>query len=144
MNSLSQEDKKRYKEQPHLFKLHYLYREYKLDFKPLERKYTLPNIRDISKLYVSPHTLGLILTHHVNFGLSTRMTAALMREVHGVNISHASVNNYANAAALIVKPFVDNFDYKPSNTLCGDETYIKVLGKWHYVYFILDAVKKSS
>ncbi len=104
----------------------------------------MPNIRDISKLYVSPHTLGLILTYHVNFGLSTRMTAALMREVHGVNISHASVNNYANAAALIVKPFVDNFDYKPSNTLCGDETYIKVLGKWHYVYFILDAVKKSS
>jgi len=31
-------------------------------------------------------------TYHVNFGLSTRMTAALMREVHGVIGSHQSVS----------------------------------------------------
>jgi len=52
-----------------------------------------------------------------------------MREVHGVSISHQSVSNYADAVAANLKPFIDNYKYDPSGSICGDETYIKVLGK---------------
>ncbi len=142
LNSMSEEDRQRYKSSPHDFKLHYIYREFDIDFEPLARKPSQTPKVDISILYVSPHILGLILTYHVNFGLSTRMTAALMREVHGVSISHQSVSNYADAVAANIKPFIDNFKYELSGSICGDETYIKVLGKWHYVFFIFDAVKK--
>ena len=38
---------------------------------------------------------------------------------------------------------MDNYDYKPSNTLTADETYIKVRGVKGYVWFIMDAVKRS-
>ena len=53
------------------------------------------------------------------------------------------VSIYAKTAAAIVKPFVDSFDYKPSNYLAADETYVKVKGVKHYVWFIMDALKKS-
>jgi transposase-like protein len=139
---MSKEDKLRYKSRPCDFKLHYIYREFDISFEPLVRKSMQPTGVDLSKLYVSPHTLGLVLTYHVNFGLSSRMTAAIMREVHGVSLSHQSVLNYADATAHTIKPFIDNYKYNPSGSLCGDETYIKVLGKWNYVFFIFDAIKK--
>jgi transposase-like protein len=72
--------------------------------------------------------------------MSSRETAALMKDVHGVKISHQTVLNYMAAAAFWVKPFVDNFDYELSSCICGDETYVKVLGKWHYIFFIFDAL----
>jgi transposase-like protein len=40
----------------------------------------------------------------------------------------------------LVKPFVNNYDYTPTNYLAADETYIKVKGIRHYVRFI---IKKS-
>ncbi|MED3697650.1 DDE-type integrase/transposase/recombinase, partial [Heyndrickxia sporothermodurans] len=32
--------------------------------------------------------------------------------------------------------------YELSDQFCGDETYIRVNGKWHYLFFFFDAVKK--
>lgn len=45
--------------------------------------------------------------------------------------------------ALVIKPFVDNYDYEPSATMTADETYIKVRGVKGYVWFIIDAVKRT-
>lgn len=87
-------------------------------------------------------TLGLILTCYVNYGLSARRTAGLMKDVHNVSISYQTVLNYADAVAKMVKPFVDHFPYELSDQFCGDETYIRVGGKWHYLFFFFDAVKK--
>jgi len=87
--------------------------------------------------------MGLCLTYHVNLGLSSRKTAQALFDIHGVKISHVTVSKYAKTAAYTVKPFVDNFDYKPSNYLAADETYTKVKGVRHYVWFVMDALKKS-
>ncbi len=141
--TLSKKEYQLYQQEPFRFKLRYIYREFTIDFKPLQKTVHMPDVKHLSRIYASPHTLGLILTYNVNFGMSTRNTAALMKEVHGLKISHATVHNYANAASILVKPFVDNFDYKPTSSLCGDETYIKVKGRWHYVYFVMDAIKKN-
>ncbi len=43
---------------------------------------------------------------------------------------------------MIVEPFIDSYPYELSNSFCGDETYIKVNGKWQYIFFFFDAVKK--
>jgi transposase-like protein len=91
----------------------------------------------------SSHVMGLCLTYNVNLGLSTRATARALWEIHQVKISHTMVGNYAKTAAALVKPFVDNYDYKPTNYLSADETYTKVKGVRHYVWFVMDAIKKS-
>ena len=89
------------------------------------------------------HIMSLCLTLHVNLGLSLRKTAQAMNDLYGIKISHQMVANYARTAALVIKPFVDNYDYKPSNTLVADETYIKIRGIKGYIWFIMDAVSRS-
>jgi transposase-like protein len=66
-----------------------------------------------------------------------------MSEIHNINISHTMVASYARTAAVLVKPFVDTFDYKPSNNLAADETYIKIKGLKAYVWLIMDTVSRS-
>lgn len=134
--NLSVEDKFQYK-------LHYIYREFTVDFFSMNL-HTLPkNATSFNFKKFNPHILGLVLTYHVNCRLSTRQTSQVLRDVHNVNISHTTVANYAMTAASVIKPFVDSYDYKPSNILSADETYIKKLGVKHYVWFIMDACKKS-
>lgn len=127
----------------HKYKLHYIYREFTIDFFKMDL-HEFPS-RAINFKYkkFNAHIMGLCLTYHVNLKLSTRQTAHALEEVHGIKISHTMVANYAMTAAAVIKPFVDTFDYNPSNILSADETYIKVKGIKHYVWIIMDACKKS-
>ncbi len=142
LSQMSKTEKKRFKQDPQAFKVRYIFREFQLDFDPLVKETPVKPKVDLSRIYASPHTLGLILTYYVNYGLSARKTAALMYDVHEVRITAQTILNYANSVALITKPFVDNYPYELSNSFCGDETYIRVKGKWHYLFFFFDAVKK--
>lgn len=142
IQQMTKPEKKRFKEDPQAFKVRYIFRQFLFDFKPLSKTSPINPKVDLSRLYVSPHTLGLILTYHVNYGLSARKTAALMKDVHNVSISHQSVLNYMNSVALTVKPYIDNYPYSLSDQFCGDETYIRVSGRWHYLFFFFDATKK--
>lgn len=63
---------------------------------------------------------------HVNLNLSTIQTASGLSEVLGIKISHTMVSNNALTASAVIEPFVDTFDYKPSNIISANETYIKV------------------
>ena len=143
LNSLSSKDFEEYKINPYKFKLRYIYREFKIDFFKIDL-YSLPkNASSLSFRKFSPHVMGLCLTYLVNCGLSTRATSRVMREVHGIKISHTQIANYATTASFCIKPFVDSYDYKPTNFLAADETYTKVKGSKRYVWFIMDAIKKS-
>ena len=143
LKSLSKDDLEEYNSNPEKFKLHYIYREFKIDFFKVDL-YSLPkNASSLQFRKFSPHVMGLCLTYLVNCGLSTRKTSNIMREVHGIKISHTQIANYATTAAYCVKPFVDSYDYKPTNYLAADETYTKVKGSRRYVWFIMDAIKKS-
>jgi transposase-like protein/uncharacterized protein YbaR (Trm112 family) len=142
LSAMTPEQKQLYKKSPHLFKLRFIYRKFNFDFTPLSKDSEhLPKV-DLPSINASPHVLGLILTYHINYGLPLRKTAALMYDVHGIKISHQTIANYRNAVAPRVKPFIDNFKYTLSDSFCGDETYIKVKGRWHYVFFFFDTVKK--
>jgi len=125
------------------YKLHYIYREFTVDFFKMDIS-SLP--KNASSLKFSKHNayiMSLCLTLHVNLALSLRKTAQALNDLFNIQISHQQVANYARTAALVIKPFIDNFDYEPSNTFSADETYIKVKGVKGYVWFIMDAVKRS-
>ena len=143
-NKLSDKEKAAFKMKPENYKLHYLYREFTTEFLPLssQQNYALP-LGSLSKIYSSSHTLGLILTYNINYGLSARATASILYDVHGLKISHQTVINYRNQVAPIVKPFLDNYPYEISNSIAGDETYIRVIGKWNYIFFFVDTIRKT-
>lgn len=127
----------------HEYKLHYIYRDFTTDFFSMDLDSLPKNASSLKFGKFSPYIIGLCLTYHINYQISLRRTADIMWDVHGVKISHQQIANYCKTAAMIVKPFVDNYDYKPTNEFAADETYIKVRGKKGYVWFIMDAVKRS-
>ena len=143
LTKLSLAELEEYKKDKHKFKLHYIYREFTTDFFDIDLSSMPKGATSLNFRNFSPHVMGLCLTYNVNLGLSTRKTALALWEIHGVKISHVMVSKYAISAAALVKPFVDNYDYKPTNYLAADETYTKVRGVRQYVWFVMDAIKKS-
>ena len=120
-------------------RLRYHYREFKFSLETLRSNDQIADSPvKLSKIHAHPDVLGLILTYYVNYGLSSRKTALIMKQVHGYRISHQTVLNYAAAVSSMVKPLADHYPYQLSNVLCGDETYIKIRGKTHYVFFWSD------
>ena len=110
------------------YKLHYLYREFTVNFFKMDLD-TLPkNASSLKFRKNDAHIMSLCLTFHVNLGLSLRMTARAMQDLYGISISHQTVANYARTAAVVIKPFVDHYKYPKSNTYVADETYVKVRG----------------
>ena len=145
LNNLKKVDKKHLAEPygKNNYKLHYIYREFTVDFFDMELSSLPKNSSSLKFSKHNAHIMSLCLTLHVNLGLSLRKTAQAMNDLYGIKISHQMVANYARTAALVIKPFVDNYDYEPSNTLVADETYIKIRGIKGYIWFIMDAVSRS-
>lgn len=148
LNSMNEHDKELYQTEPEKFKLHYIYRSFHLSIKKLTSKGSTsfkntkaPKV-DLARIHASDYVLGLILTYRINYGLAARKVAKIMYDIHNVNISHQTIINYSNAAGHIIKPFIDTYNYDLSNQFCGDETYIKVKGDWHYIFYFFDASKK--
>lgn len=125
-------------------KLRYSYRAFKFDFNQVNNAEKLNFNTKISldKAHHSPQTVGTILTLYINYGLSSRKVSMLMKDLFNIEISHQTVMNYAEASASLLQNLAINYSYNIGNVLCGDETYIKVLGKTKYVFFFSDPEKK--
>ena len=140
--AMTAKQRKVHQKNPSQFKLRFFYRSFRVDLVPLAKKQPNAPVVDLSKIYSSPETLGLIMTYYVNYELSARKTASIMKDVHNLDISYQTILNYANAMEPILKYFVETFPYELSDKICGDETYIRVKGKWFYLTFFFDAEKK--
>ena len=102
------------------------------------------NIGRQKQAYQSCGTImGLCLTYKVNLGLSLRKTKQALKDIHCIDISHQTIANYCKTAAICIKPFTDNYDYGAGTTFTADETYIKIRGVKGYIWFIMDAAKRS-
>jgi len=142
-HNLKQVPKDLPKEDKYKYKLHYIYREFTVDFFSMDLKSLPKNASSLKFKKKNAHIMGLCLSYHVNLGLSLRKTAQALKDIHGIDISHTMVANYAKTAATVIKPFVDNFNYPVSNTVAADETYIKVRGIKGYIWFIMDVASRS-
>ncbi len=143
-NSLNKHDKKLYKEHPEKIKLRYIYRKFNIDLPKLTQDYRdfIKSPIDLSRAYSSQYIIGLCLTYHVNYGLSYRQTASILKDIHEVYISYKTVENYCKAASSIIHPLLEFYPYDLSDTIAADETYIKILGKTAYIFFWFDSIKK--
>ncbi len=120
------------------FKLRYQYREY--HFQPARLAPSAPDrpTADLTRIHRSSDVLGLVLAFHISFALSARKTAQLLRQVFGVPLSYQSVLNYAQAAAFYCHSFNLRHKAPLSSTATGDETYIRVAGKYQFTFLFLD------
>lgn len=139
MSKLNDAEKALIKKRSSQFKICYQYREY--HYAPKELTHSSPEkpYVNLAKIHNSCDILGLILTFYVSFACSARKTALIMKSVFNVVISYQTVLNYAAAAAFYCHSV--NLKYKgPINTICaGDEAYIKIMGKHHYVFFFISS-----
>lgn len=134
---LTPEEKEMQKEKSSQFKLRYIYREYKINLKNIVRKELKAPIERLDKFRYSLSTIGLVLSLHITLKLSTRQTAFAMKRMFGIYISHMTVARMAKAASFICHQFNFKNIPKVSGEQAGDETYIKVKGKHHYIWFAI-------
>ena len=125
------------------YKLHYIYREFTVDFFKMDLDSLPKNASSLKFNKFDSHVMSLCLTLHVNLGLSLRKTSQALKDLYNIRISHQQIANYCKTAAICVKPFVDNYDYHAGSTFTADETYIKIRGIKTYIWFIMDAAKRS-
>ena len=145
LHNLEKVDKKDLEEDygKNKYKLHYIYREFQIDFFKMDLN-TLPkNASSLKFTRFDSHVMSLCLTLHVNLSLSLRKTQQALKDLYNISISHQQIANYCKTAAICIKPFVDNYDYKPGKVLTADETYIKIRGIKAYIWFIMDAASRS-
>jgi transposase-like protein/DNA-directed RNA polymerase subunit RPC12/RpoP len=142
LSSLTDKERALFEIEPFRFKLRYIYRQFHLKLNEIEDYGLIESPVDLAKIHASPRLLGEILTFHVNYGLSGAKTAALIYDLHGIKISGQTVLNYGSAAGAQLLPFTQDFPYELSDQICGDETYIRIGGKWHYICYFFDTEKK--
>lgn len=145
LHNLKKVDKKHLNEDygKNKYKLHYIYREFTIDFFRMDLNSLPKNASSLKFSKHNAHIMSLCLTMHVNLGLSLRKTAQALKDLYNIQISHQQVANYARTAAIVIKPFVDHYNYNTSTIFTADETYIKVRGIKGYIWFIMDAVSRS-
>ncbi len=127
-----------YSIKPFEFKLHYQYKEFNISEELLRTtEPQRPGEQSLLNIRNSMHTFCLVLTFYVSAALSSRKTAWLIRNMFGIHISYQTVLNYSKIAAYYCHNFNEHFKGKPDHFNSGDETYIKINGKWNYVFFFI-------
>ncbi len=121
------------------FKLHYQWRVYHFpvaELRPQPPRAGGPALANVRR---SLDSVGLCLAYSVSLGLSARMTKQAMRDIHGIRVSHQTVVNWLNAAApLAWNAMRRRMDGTMAELgAAADETYIKVMGVWHYTWFVV-------
>ena len=117
------------------FKLCYIYREYLFQAAELVHPGPIKPLVDIRRIHNSQNILGLILSFYVSFAISARKTAYIMQNVFNIRVSYQTVLNYAESAAYHCHRFNLQFKGPVDDTSAGDETYIKIIGEWAYVFY---------
>lgn len=143
LHNLKKVDKSDLEKNKYKYKLHYLYREFTVDFFKMDIT-TLPsNASSLKFSKNNAYIMSLCLSYKINLGLSLRKTAQALKDIHGISISHQMVANYCKTAAMCIKPYVDTYPYEKGSAYTADETYIKVRGIKSYIWFILNAATRA-
>ena len=93
---MSKDEKADFEKNPYKYKLRYYYRVFDIEFDSLKEDQKYPDAVDLSRIRKPKYALGLALTYHINYGLSTRQTASILWDIHRIKISHQTIANYCS------------------------------------------------
>lgn len=137
VDKLNEKERELVKMRSSQFKLAYQYREYHFELRELHHSAPEDQFLNLTRTHNGPNILGLVLTFYVSFALSARKTALVLNSVFNISISHQTVLNYAAAAAFYCHTFNRAHKGPIDPISAGDEAYIKVAGKQHYVFLFI-------
>lgn len=104
------------------------------------------NFSNSENLFKGKHFSNTIVIWAVRwycrFALSYR-DLVLMAKERGIDIAHTTMMRWVHTYAPILKKRLKQFLKKSNNSWRTDETYIKVKGKWHYLYRAIDSKGKT-
>lgn len=143
LDKLNDDEKKIRKEHLSQFKINYQYRNYHYQISELKvAEPDKPKV-DINRTHYDINIIALVLTLHISYAITARKTAHMLKNIWNISISYQTVLNYIQAVAYYCHKFNMKHKGDIDEINAGDETYIKVKGKWHYVWlFICSASKK--
>ena len=122
------------------FKVRYQWRRYHFDPAAVQPHAPCGSGRPLLDIRHPLQAVGLVLAYTVSYGLSARMTARILKEIHGYCISRQTVLDWLSAAAPLAWNVLETLKGRLAETVvAADETYIKVRGVWHYTWFIIGA-----
>ncbi|MBU4286259.1 MAG: DDE-type integrase/transposase/recombinase [Kiritimatiellae bacterium] len=137
-NKLNRKEQSLQQQRSSQFKLRYQYREYHFDPRDLVPASPQPSSYGrIDRIHGSFERLGLVLALNISYGLSSRMTAHMLKNIFQNSISHQTVLNYTNAAAVLCHQFNMHHKGPVDSRVAGDETYIRVADRWNYTWFTI-------
>lgn len=80
----------------------------------------------------------LVLRWYLSYSLSYRDIEEMMLE-RGIHVDHSTINRWViHYSPLLENEFRKKFKRQTGISWCMDETYIKVKGKWNYLYRAVD------
>ena len=98
---------------------------------------------DINQIKTPLEIVDKALTIRLSAGLSLRDTSRLLHELYNVEINYESIRQWELSLAYQLFPL---YQQKVKLPLSGinvfDETYLKYLGKWGYLFAAKDAIHK--
>lgn len=143
MNALSADEKKIRQERLSQFKINYQYRDY--HYQPGELKVAEPAKPKVNlhRIHNDINIFALILTLHISYAITARKTAHMLKNIWNIAVSYQTVLNYVQTAAFYCHKFNLQNKGEIDDINAGDETYVKVKGVWHYVWFFICSTSKK-
>lgn len=120
----------------------YTFNKYLLDEKDLVVSSPAKAKVNLNKTHSSGYLMSRALSYVINFGMSFRQAAQLIMEEYQVSVTHQTVNNWVKSFAAHLNHLAKKIQLPLSHLVVVDETYIKVNGKWGYLFTAIDGVGK--
>ena len=89
------------------------------------------------------NVFALILTLHISYAITARKTAHMLKNIWNICVSHQTVLNYVQTAAYYCHKFNQKHKGEIDDINAGDETYSKIKGVWHYIWFFICTTSKK-
>ncbi|MBW2704518.1 MAG: DDE-type integrase/transposase/recombinase [Deltaproteobacteria bacterium] len=140
---LTKKERQLRKKKSSQFKLRYQFRAYHFDPGSLVPASPKAPKGRIDRIHNDLHTLSLVLAFNITYGSSARQTAHILRDVFQIPISHQTVLNYAQHAAVLCHKFNAHYKGMVDPLVAGDETYIRVAGEWNYTWFTIGVISRA-
>ena len=117
------------------------YRFRAFDFEPDELQSSTPEKApvNLANSHYGSFIIAKAVDFYISLGLSLRQTVRAIKQTWQVSVSRESIQKWTVSLAFKLAPLIAKLPLPLSGTVAIDETYIKVKGKWHYLFTAIDA-----
>ncbi|MDI3534633.1 MAG: hypothetical protein PWQ82_998, partial [Thermosediminibacterales bacterium] len=119
----------------------YRFRAYDFDPKELECASPINAPVNLAKSRFGPFLIAQAVNLYISLGLSLRQAASAINQFWQVQVSYETIQTWVVSLASKLAPLVKLIHLPLSGIVVIDETYIKVKGKWHYLFTAFDGLR---